>query len=355
MTRMVDALSNIDYTVVGSEAVDFPPEIVAQFAFSRSVINTSKPICTLCTDVKDLSEITAVAELIAGGAKELASKPFMIHYTEPISPLRHFAPAVRKLLFCAEKFIPVIYAGMPQAGATAPATFAGTLAQGVAESLGGLVIHQLKNRGAPFIFGAIPTHFDMRTMILPYGVPELHLLCAATTEMAHFYDLPMFGTAGTTDAKVVDAQAAIEASLSLFFAALSGANLTHDVGQMASAHIASPEFLVLNNEIIAMLDNYFRPIHTDAESLALDIIDKVGPEGHFLSEDHTNQHYREDWYSWLFDRSRFETWSEEGGLSINEKLRDKARKILESHIPAPLPEEVIAEIQSMEKIWLAQD
>ena len=354
MTRLVDALPHIDYTIVGSEATDYPPEVVARVCFSRAVMNTIKPLGFLCPDIEDLIDILDMAEVVAGSPERLVERPFIIHYAEPISPLKHYDPAVRKLLLCAERKIPVIYAGMPQAGATAPATFGGTLAQAVAECLGGLVIHQLKRRGAPFIFGAIPTHFDMKSSVLPYGVPELHLLCAAMAEMAHFYDLPNFGTAGTTDAKEIDAQAATEAALSLFMAAMSGAQLIHDVGQMDGANLVSPEFLVYNNEVIAMIKNYFRPVNVDTESLALDVIDRVGPEGHFLEERHTLRHFKEDWYSDLFDRSRFETWLEAGGQSFAQRLRQKTLEILKTHEPKPLPQEMVRELEALQGTWLPE-
>jgi trimethylamine--corrinoid protein Co-methyltransferase len=353
MTRLVDALPHIDFTIVGSEAVDYPPEVVARVCFSQAVMNTTKPLGFLCPDVEDLVHILEMAEVVVGGREELTARPFVIHYAEPISPLKHYGPSVRKLLLCAERRIPVIYAGMPQAGATAPATFAGTLAQAVAESLAGLVIHQLKRPGAPFVFGAIPTHFEMKTTVLPYGAPELHLLCAAMAEMAHYYDLPNFGTGGTTDAKQIDAQAATEAALSLFMASISGAQLIHDVGQMDGANLVSPEFLVYNNEVIAMIKNYFRTVDVDAESLALHVINRVGPDGNFLQEEHTLRHFREDWYSDLFDRRRLDAWLSAGGESFGERLRQRTCQILVTHRPKPLPEEVLENLEALRSKWLS--
>lgn len=352
MTRLVDALPNIDFTICGSEASDYPPEVVARVAFSQAIMNTTKPLGFVSQDVEDLSDILEMAAVVAGRPENLVEKPFIIHYAEPISPLTHYDPAVRKLLFCAKRKIPVIYAPMPQGGATAPATLAGILAQAGAESLGGLVIHQLKHRGAPFIFGAIPTHFDMRSMILPYGAPELHLLSAGMADMAHYYDLPVFGTAGCTDAKEIDAQAGAEAALSIFMAAVSGANLIHDVGLMDHATILSPDFLVFNDEVIAMVKHYFRAVQIDAESLALDVIDRVGPGGHFLEQPHTLKHFKEDWYPDLFDRSTLETWLEAGGQSLAQRVRQKTEEILKTHKPTPLPQDTVRELEKLQSRWL---
>jgi trimethylamine---corrinoid protein Co-methyltransferase len=352
LTRLVDALPNIDFTICGSEASDYPVDLVARVAFRETVLNTTKPVGFVCNDVDDLSDILDMAANLAGGAEALVQRPFIIHYAEPISPLVHYAPAIRKLLCCARRQIPVIYAPMLQAGATSPATLAGTLAQAVAESLGGLVIHQLQRPGAPFIFGAIPTHFDMRTLVLPYGAPELHLLAAAMAEMGHFYGLPVFGTAGCTDAKEIDAQAGAECALSILTSVLAGANLIHDVGLMDHATILCPDFLVYNDEVIGMVKNYTRTVNVDPEALALDVIDRVGPAGQFLTEAHTLKHFREDWYPRLFDRSAYDTWSEAGSETLSIRLRKRTEELLKTHQPkAPTPEAIRA-LDALQQSWL---
>ena len=140
--------------------------------------------------------------------------------------------ALEMSLICAELGIPNIVFNMLMAGATSPATFAGTLAVANAELLSHLTVIQLKKPGSPVIYGGEPNIMDMRTSIFTYGAPELCLLSACLTELTHFYGLPMFGTAGTTDAKVIGAQAGIEVMHQVLTSALSGADLVHDVGLM---------------------------------------------------------------------------------------------------------------------------
>jgi trimethylamine--corrinoid protein Co-methyltransferase len=352
ITRLADALPNIDYTLCGSAADDYPPEVIPRVDFVQTVSNTTKPIAFISNDANDLADIARLAEIVLGGDGQLTEKPYIIHYAEPVSPLMHFDPAVRKMLCCAELRIPVVYSPMLQSGVTAPATFAGILAQALAESLSGLVIQQLKRPGAPFILGAIPMHFDMRTMILPYGAPEMHLLSSAMATMAHYYHLPVFGTAGCTDAKQIDAQAGTEAALSVYIAALSGANLIHDIGLMDHATILSADFLVYNDEIISMVKNYFRPVKIDAESLALDVIDSVGPGRNFLQEKHTLKHYKEDWYPDLFDRSIYEKWQDAGKRTLVQRLQKKTQQILEKHEPKPLLNETMRELDTFQRKWL---
>jgi trimethylamine--corrinoid protein Co-methyltransferase len=187
-------------------------------------------------------------------------KPTLCLYAEPSSPLNHSKTAIEKLLLAAEKRIPVIYTPCPIAGATVPMTLAGALVVAVADSLSGLVAAQFHAPGAPFITGGVLSTMDMASTIYTYGSPEFSLLEAALTDLSHFYKIPMFSTAGCSDSKVFDEQAAAEAMMSIFSAALSGANLVHDVGYLENGLIGSYEMLVASDEFIAMAKHYVKEL-----------------------------------------------------------------------------------------------
>jgi trimethylamine--corrinoid protein Co-methyltransferase len=353
LTRLIDALPNLHWTNGGACAADYESSVQHRVVFKHVVTNTIKPISFVSSDAADLTDILEMASIAVGGLEQLVERPFIIHYALAISPLTHPDSSVRKLLLCAKRGIPVIWASMPQGGATAPVTFAGILAQGNAESLSGLVIHQLCRPSAPFVYGAIPSHFEMKTLIFPYGSPELHLLCAAQTDMAHHYKLPMFGTAGCSDAKEIDAQAGAEIALSICWAALSGANFVHDVGLLDHGTILNPDVFVFADEVIAMVRQYFRPIRTDAEGLALDVIHEAGPRGTFLEHPHTLAHFKEHWYPSLFDRTTWERWLQRGARNLSTRLRDKTEKLLKMHVPKPLSKDVLREMEKLESKWLS--
>jgi trimethylamine--corrinoid protein Co-methyltransferase len=179
------------------------------------------------------------------------------------------------------------------------------------------------------------------------------LMVMAVTDMAHYYNLPMFGTAGCTDAKEVDQQAAIEAALSCATSIMSGANLIHDIGLLDHAEIASPEMMVLCDEIIAMLRAATQEIEVSDETLGLDLIHKVGPGGHFLTEEHTLENFRKVWYPTMMDRSRFGTRAAKVLASFTERLNRRTREIIETHQPEPLPREVQEELERRQKAWTA--
>ncbi|MEN8689218.1 MAG: trimethylamine methyltransferase family protein, partial [Desulfobacterales bacterium] len=186
--------------------------------------------------------------------------------------------------------------------------------------------------------------------IFSYGAPEMILMGAALAQMAQYIKLPYFGTAGCSDAKLPDSQAAAEATLSCQSAALSGANLIHDCGLLDHGSLASPAYMVLVNEVLDMINQFVRGIKVDEETLAVDVIHSVGPGGHFMEEEHTLKYFRQVWYSDLFDRSNNETWLEQGGRRFQERLQEQTRLKLE-HRPQALPEETTKELDKLAKHW----
>jgi trimethylamine--corrinoid protein Co-methyltransferase len=224
------------------------------------------------------------------------------------------------------------------------------LVQDLAETFLGLVLSNLKKPGMPLIMGGVQTIMDMMTSTYSYGAPELSLASAASTDISKWLGLPMFSTGGCSDSKAVDEQAAIEATLSLYTAMLSGASLIHDVGYLDSGLNGSLEMLVLCDEIIEMVKHIGRGVQVDQDHLALEVIDRVGPGGQFLSEDHTLEHYRKSfWFPKLMDRSNYENWVAGGRKTLNERVREKVNHILQTHQATPIDEKVMKEIKKIIK------
>ena len=218
----------------------------------------------------------------------------------------------------------------------------------LAEFLAGMVVSQLKRRGAPLVMGGVVGPIDMRTSILSYGSPELCLLSAALTDVAHSLKVPMFSTAGCSDAKVLDEQAAVEATFSIITAGLSGANLIHDVGFLASAMIGSHEMVVLSDELIGMAKRFLSGIEVNEETLAVDLLCEVGPGGNFLCNDHTVRHFRRElWFPRLLDRQRYGPWKDSGAARLGDRLKERVREILATHQVPPLDARVEAEAGAM--------
>jgi trimethylamine--corrinoid protein Co-methyltransferase len=346
--KVADALGNIDFFMSLGLVSDVPRLTYDRHQFLAMAMGTKKPLVITCVDRDGLSDQYEMACCIVGGEKNFQGNPYFVVYAEPSSPLNHSKEAVERLIFAAERGIPVVYTPCPSGGATAPVSMAGILAQGLAETLSGLVISQLKNEGAPFIMGGVHTIMDMRAGTFSYGAPELSLLSACMTDISKELELPVFSTAGCGDAKVLDEQAAAEASLSLLMAGLSGANLIHDVGYLESGLLGSLDMLVLSDEVISMVKRMLRGIRVDEETLALDVIANVGPGGHFVGEEHTRRLLRQEhWLPRLIDRTNRETWEKDGAKTMDRRVREKVTDILEEYDPDPLDEKLLGELKTI--------
>jgi trimethylamine--corrinoid protein Co-methyltransferase len=350
VARVCDALPNIGFVESLGSISDVTPSLADVYEFADMITNTAKPIVAWSFSRETCSDIHQIGIAMAGGEEEFRLRPNYIFYCEPLSPLTSNFEAMDKLLYCAENRIPVIYTPCCIAGGTAPATFAGVLINAMAESLHGLVVAQLKNKGTPFIMGGVVSIMDMQHSVLSYGAPELGLLSAGLTDMSKYVGLPIWSTAGCTDAKVIDPQAAAEAALSIHSAMLSGANLVHDVGYTESAMTGSLFQLVMSDEIIGMSRRICQGIEVNEETLAVDVIDRVGPGGNFLSEDHTLMHYkREHWQPVLVDRWNYETWATQGKKNYQERLKEKTREILATHKGPQVSDQVKRKIEAILK------
>ncbi|MFU8794686.1 MAG: trimethylamine methyltransferase family protein, partial [Dethiobacteria bacterium] len=310
VARLVDALPSLDFCMSLACISDVTPVLADVHEVQAMLENTSKPIVSWAFNLNNNASIVALCEAAAGGAALLRDNPFFVLYTEPATPLKHPKESLDKLLFMAEKELPVIYTPGVQGNATAPSSLAGVIVMAASDCLAGLVIHQLKNPGAPFIAGGVTTNMDMRTMIHCYASsPDFCLMHAGYSELVQYLGLPMFSTAGASDSKALDMQTAIEYSLSIYTAALSGANLVHDVGFLESGMSASLQGLVMGDEIISYVRKMIAGIRVDDETLAVDVIDAVGPGGHFLQEDHTYRNFKTAfWLPRLMNREQYPAW-----------------------------------------------
>lgn len=346
--RVADALPNIDFIMSFAHPSDCPPKLAYLASFQAMAANSSKPIVSTARGRDDLVKMWQICCVLRGSAQRLREKPLMIHYSDPISPLKHPFYSLDKLLFCAETSVPLVYSAAPIAGTTAPMTIAGHVAQGLAECLCGLVVHQLKSKGAPFVMGMGPAVLDMATGECSYNAPEFLLSLQAITEMSHYYGLPNWGYAGTTDAQIPDEQALFEAGLETFMAAMAGSNLNHDVGYMDFGRTGSLELMVIEDEVIDQVRRLAQGIPVDDEMLALDVIREAGFEGDFLTHSHTLKHLRQtQWRPRLFSRMGYEEWQSAGGKSLRERSQKKVQDILRDHRPVPIPAKQAREIEKI--------
>jgi len=346
--RISDALPHINFHMSLGLTSGVPAHTYDRHQFLAMLQGTSKPLVITAVDKDGLADQYRMACEVLGGPEEFARTPLFVAYIEPSSPLNHSIEAVEKLLYAAEVGIPAIYTPCIMCGASGPATLAGAMVQGLAECLVGVVLAQLKRKGAAVIIGGVQSTIDMTTSILSYGAPEMVLLSAATTDVAKWLRLPMFSTAGCSDSKVLDQQAAIESAMSVMVAALSGANLIHDAGYLESGLLGSYDMLVMSNEAMGMAKHILGGVTVTPETLAVDVIEQVGPGGHFLTQDHTRRHFRSEfWFPTLMDRQMRRAWEASGSETLAERARAKVKDILKHHEPLPIPADVEARLRAI--------
>ncbi len=345
--RLCDALPNIHFVMSIGIPSDVDPESLYDFQMALMLEHTTKPIVFVTNDRASCQRAIDMAAAVAGGHEALAEQQHILLYSEPSSPLQQSETAVDKLLLMAEYRLPVVHSPGPLMGGTAPITMAGGLVMSLAEILSSLVVHQLKRHGAPFVFGAGLHHMDMSAAQICYSSPEFQLTKAAIAQLGRWYDIPTWGYAGCSDAKVVDEQAALEAMLSVIMAKLSGANLVHDVGYMESGLTTSFEMIVLTDELVAMTDHIMKGIEVSDDTLLVDELDRVGPGGHFLDTKETLNRFRDFWFPGLLDRKIRPQWLEAGGTTLGQRLNARVKEIVEEYRPRPLDPEKKRQVQEI--------
>jgi trimethylamine--corrinoid protein Co-methyltransferase len=323
---------------------DVPGSIADRYQMEAMLTYSKKPIIFVSYGSEGCRDAVEMAEAVAGNAGILREKPFIACYINAVSGLQHNKEALGKLMFLAGKDLPSLYVPCSTAALSSPVTPAGAVALDYAGVLIGLVISQLVREGAPVAVPGLPQGtFDMRTLVTSYCEPERILPQA----MASYYGLPMFAIGGVTEAKVEDQQAAAEAAMSLVVETLIGSDIIHDLGYMESGLTFSFVQLALCDEIVSWIKAYTGEIEVDEETLAVDLIDEIGPDGEFLDTDHTLKHYKERWYPSLFERATHKAWSDRGGKFFSQRAKERIEELIAGHTPVELPPDAKKRIEAI--------
>ena len=348
--KVADALENLDWVMPMGSSQDVPALAADVHEFEAVVTHTTKPIVFIGYTPRGTELVYEMAAEVAGGIENLRQRPFLIFYPEPISPLIFPADVIDRLFVCADLFLPQIQGPTIQPGATGPVTLAGAVAQGTAEALMCLVLAQLRKPGCPCSLGCNFGIFDMATGLLSMAAPEMSLALGAQAEVAQSFGLPTWGLAGATDAKLVDAQAGSESAFSILAQGLSGLNLIHDVGYMDNGMVCSAAQLVLGNENIGMTKHFIRGIEVNSETLARGVIASVGPGGHFLENNHTYRHFKDElWVPKLMMRKGFDEWQSQGAKDTATRIQEILKDILEHHTVPSLSDKILTALDRIKQ------
>jgi trimethylamine--corrinoid protein Co-methyltransferase len=312
--------------------------------------NTEKPIVYSAPSAYSAKRVLEMASAIVRGTDELKKRPIMCLYSETISPLS-VAIANENIIEFARVGVPITEGAAPIVGATGPGTIAGAFVIANTENLAALTLSQIVNPRTPFVYAGWVNAMDPFSCRLAYGAPEFAFSTSVlNAQMAEYYGLPTFGFAGPSDSKLPDAQAGAEAMQMALMNGLAGINLCHDCGYLAGGSVGSMEMAVICDDVLGNVLRIIKGTQVDDESLAVEVIKEVGPEGNFLGHKHTLKHIRDELHlPSIFDRNPEAAWVKAGSKPIHQVAREKAQKILKEHYPQPLPRDIQIQLSQIVK------
>ena len=297
--RMVNELENVHLFTINV----FPNEIENRHhidvnRFFHSFDNTTKHVMGGIYSLDGCKDVVEMAQMIAGGKEALRREPFVSFITLIISPFKIDEDYGDMTCYLAREGLPVVVPTEPICGTTSPITLASNVLTHTAETLGGIALVQCVNKGAPGICGSVGSITNLQTMDHLGGPIERGMINAAVSQMSQYFDIPLYSTGGTSDAKEVDIQAAYESGMSSLLVAMSGANYIHDIAGLMEADLTvSYEKLAMDNEILGMCQRVLRGIEVDDGTLATDLLIEKGPAQDFLAEPHTVEYMRSEFFT----------------------------------------------------------
>lgn len=357
VTRLVDQLDNVHFLVRPCIPTDIDEKDYDINMFYTCLSATGKHVMSGVNDEKGLHNVMDMAAMMVGGKDKLKERPIISVITSfAISPLKLCTQSTKIMQEVIRNFVPVALSAAPMAGSTSPLTMAGTLAQLHAEQLAGITICQLTNPGAPLLYGGIPGLANMSTMGYRGGGVECGMMNAAIHQLAHHIKVPNYNSSGLSDSKVPDAQAGYEKAFTAVLAAMGGSNyIHHSAGMLESMLTIAHEQFVIDDEIIGNCCRVLKGIDVDAEHLALEVIDSVGPGGNFMTSPHTMSHIRTEYYNsnGVTDRKSRDRWEADGSLDVRQRALNIAKKLLSTPKPSYIPAEIDAAIRDKFNILLS--
>jgi trimethylamine--corrinoid protein Co-methyltransferase len=347
IARVADDLEEVAFHWVAVSAQDKPTTTRGLHELLSVWDNSTKHVQTESIyNVREAQASIAMAAAIAGGREELRKRPVLSMMQCTASPLGHDGGSLEAALLAAEAGIPVGFMTMASCLTTGPATLAGNLVVGNAEVISATALLQLAYPGAPVFYAAAQTSSDLRTGAYTGGGPEDFLFGAATNVLSDFYNIPLSMGSFATGAKAPNWQAGIENSLSTFMASIVMSDMLLGVGLLHGSRIWSYAQMLMDCEIFSMIHKVMQGIPVNDETLALDAIRAVGPEGNFLAQKHTLKHMREIFLPKFIDRRPYDVWEEKKDGAV-DWASEKARQILQSHQPEPLDPALSAELHKL--------
>lgn len=356
-TRLSDYFDTVDYVKPNIMPQDVTQDVLQQTMALSMWKNTEKHCSFLAITPEGWRDVIEMAKAFVGGEEEFRKQPHLIDTGfNNVPPLKYTYEIVEMMLECAKYRIPFDISTGALASASGPVTLAGLIVQGTVENHAAVVLTELAGPGTPIMWGSCGTILDQRHGTAAFGSPEDGLIHAAMCQLAHYYGIPYYGAAGVIDSKVPDAQAAYENMMNALVATLAGADVVHDAvyGIVEAGITGSYEQFAISHDICGAIKRIARGITVTKETLAVDVIAKVGHDMNHLTCDEalefTKKHLRDEhWQPWVTDRTSRPDWEAKGSKDIVQRAREKVKKVLETHQIPPIDKDIEARMQEIIK------
>jgi trimethylamine--corrinoid protein Co-methyltransferase len=333
-----DALPNTAWASAMCSISDGVGEFSGVYEVNALLRNTKKPIMYWAEDMKTLKYEVEMIEAAADSAEAAVKKPFSICLICPTNPLVHQADALEQIMFLAAKKLPVVYCSDTLIGCSTPITLAGSTVVGLADTLVGLLVAQLTCNGAPFVISNFSHVFDMKTTNISEGAPEAVLSNIAAADVYRYLNLPCLLTFGGAGSGILE-MTVFDSALALYTGAICGNTMNLGLCSFEDANLIDYRAAVFGDEAVGYIRKLVENVEINDETLALESIAEVGPQGNFLGEEATVEKYR-DFYlhqPGILLRKTLNEWNESGQKDIRDILNEKVKSIISAGPQNPLP------------------
>lgn len=328
------------------EPMDIHPSVRHLDCLHDKLVLTDKVVHAYSLGTERVEDVMEMVR-IAGGLthEEFDATPRMYTNINSTSPLKHDWPMIDGMMRLARRGQPTVVTPFTLAGAMSPITLAGTVAQSVAEALCAVALIQTINPGCPCAIGTFSSNVDMKTGAPAFGTPDYMRTTQMTGQMARYYKLPLRAS-NACAANTPDNQSAWESAHSLFAAMTSGVNMVyHAAGWLEGGLCANYEKFIIDCEQLQQWMHYMKPVAWGEDDVALEAIREVGQGGHYFGIQHTQDRYRDAFYSpFLSDWSNYENWHDSGAIETVQRANRIWKKILEEYEAPPMDEAIAQEL-----------
>jgi trimethylamine--corrinoid protein Co-methyltransferase len=342
LLKVAEMLPEYDAQSTALVCSDVPSKISDLYRLYLALTHSSKPIVT---GAFTLEGLPIMCDMLAAATTGDGARA--IFDVCPSPPLNWSEFATGSLITLARAGMPAEIVSMPLAGATAPATLAGSVVQHAAECLSGITIHQLASPGAPIVWGGAPAIFDMRFGTTPMGAMETAMIDAAYAEVGKMLGLPTHTYLCASDSKTLDTQAGMESGMTALVGALAGINMISGAGMLDFLASQSIEKLVIDAEAIAMVRRLMSGVEAREETLATHVFAELGHSAGFLQMKHTSKWFKVEQHmpSAVIDRGSLRNWIESGSHPTADRARARAEELLKQYERPKLSPEIEGEIR----------